>query len=133
MSTIVTIPEGEVTPRSENFRRYTYKCACGNRGTFSGVSASVRGLPRPLYDYGVRGNGNAKTLRSSDGYLTDLEHFIPTACGAADCSCGRELRIHPVKVVYKPDVVCSAKCVSATRPVCECSCRGKNHGGASSV
>lgn len=30
---------------------------------------------------------------------------------------------------HNPKVACTAKCVGATGPSCECSCAGKNHGG----
>lgn len=46
------------------------------------------------------------------------------------CSCGRFVTLHPVLGKYNPDKVCSAKCMSATGPSCECSCAGKNHGSS---
>lgn len=130
---IGTLPEGEITPiHGENarYRRYTYKCPCGNRGAFNAADANIR-TPKPLDAYGLQ--HTAGRYHTSAGYLTDLNHYIPTSNGIADCTCGRMLRIWPVKVTYNAAVKCSAKCVNATGPQCECSCRGKNHGGASSV
>ncbi len=37
--------------------------------------------------------------------------------------------VRPIKGHYNPDVKCGDKCRSAIGPSCECSCRGKNHGG----
>ena len=46
------------------------------------------------------------------------------------CDCGRLALVKAVKATYKPSVICDARCVGATRAVCDCSCGGDNHGGA---
>lgn len=33
-----------------------------------------------------------------------------------------------VRGTYRPEVACTARCTTATRPDCECSCAGRNHG-----
>lgn len=45
-------------------------------------------------------------------------------------SCGREHARGNVVRGFKTDHVCDARCMNATGPNCECSCGGKNHGGA---
>ncbi len=42
--------------------------------------------------------------------------------------CGNYLRGATVKARYSDKIVCNENCQSATRPVCECSCSGENHG-----
>lgn len=33
------------------------------------------------------------------------------------------------RFTFNPDKVCNSKCMGATGPACDCSCRGANHGG----
>lgn len=44
-----------------------------------------------------------------------------------DCPCGARVECRKVKGV-RTETPCGDKCLSATGPVCECSCAGRNHG-----
>jgi hypothetical protein len=46
------------------------------------------------------------------------------------CTCGGRIEATELKATYSPTHVCNARCMGSTRGVCECSCGGKNHGGA---
>lgn len=45
----------------------------------------------------------------------------------------RRMRLMPVRGVYNANKKCSARCMSATGPSCECACGGANHGGGHHV
>lgn len=45
-------------------------------------------------------------------------------------SCGRVMQWAYLKANYVAEVACNAKCTGARGPSCDCSCNGKNHGGA---
>jgi hypothetical protein len=48
-----------------------------------------------------------------------------------DCrKCGAPKFAKQVRGVYSAKHVCSAKCMSSTGTVCECSCAGRNHGAS---
>ncbi len=48
-----------------------------------------------------------------------------------DCrTCGEPRVAKLVRGTFSATHVCSAKCQASTGTVCECSCAGKNHGGA---
>lgn len=52
----------------------------------------------------------------------------------ARCSgCARVRVLHPVRGTMRDDIPCNAKCVGAFGPSCDCSCGGRNHGGAHSI
>lgn len=54
-------------------------------------------------------------------------------CGIEDRSCSRCLHVadcDQVKGTAVPSCPCDWRCNGARGPVCECSCGGKNHGGA---
>lgn len=44
--------------------------------------------------------------------------------------CGKARRAEPVKGRYSAAHLCDERCLSSTGFKCECSCGGKNHGGA---
>jgi hypothetical protein len=44
--------------------------------------------------------------------------------------CGKGRAARPVKGTYNPEHICSAKCLTSKGFACDCSCGGKNHGGA---
>lgn len=50
--------------------------------------------------------------------------------GENPCPCGgpKGRITDPIKGKYRADVECGPKCTGATRNVCECSCKGENHG-----
>jgi hypothetical protein len=51
-----------------------------------------------------------------------------------DCrQCGKPRYAKRVRGVYSAKHVCNDKCMSSTGTVCECSCGGRNHGGAYSA
>lgn len=45
-------------------------------------------------------------------------------------SCGKGRRANIVKGRYSATHLCGERCLSSTGFKCECSCGGKNHGGA---
>ena len=51
-----------------------------------------------------------------------------------DCrKCGQPKYAKLVQGKYNPKIACNARCMSSTGTTCECSCGGKNHGGAHSA
>lgn len=48
----------------------------------------------------------------------------------ASCFCGKGSLIGKRVVGTHSEKLCGAKCLGATGPSCDCSCGGKNHGGA---
>ena len=46
------------------------------------------------------------------------------------CSCGKGSLIGKRVSGTHSEKVCGAKCLGATGPNCDCSCGGRNHGGA---
>lgn len=48
----------------------------------------------------------------------------------APCACGKGSLIGKRVVGHHSEKVCGAKCLGATGPSCDCSCGGRNHGGA---
>ena len=59
-----------------------------------------------------------------------IKNRVPTARRYMQHECGNYLRGTTVKARYSDKIICNEKCQSATRPVCECSCSGENHGAA---
>jgi hypothetical protein len=47
--------------------------------------------------------------------------------------CGMARSAQPVRGKFSAKHVCNEKCMSSVGTVCECSCGGKNHGGAFAV
>ena len=45
----------------------------------------------------------------------------------------RRDRFRRIEGTLNNSVPCNDKCVSATRHICECSCKGENHGGGNGV
>jgi len=76
--------------------------------------------------------GNVTDARPYDVVPLGVVHYSPrTGSLCLVCrKCGGRVRAKPVRGTYKASVVCNAKCVGSTGCVCECSCGGKNHGGA---
>jgi len=44
--------------------------------------------------------------------------------------CGRTVQLLAVRGTHSDSRRCDARCLNATRPDCECSCSGVNHGAA---
>lgn len=69
-----------------------------------------------------------KVVGYDDGFGHEVEPYGYS--GESCLPCGH---LHPlvaeVNGTYFEDKVCSARCMNATGPSCECSCAGMNHGG----
>lgn len=52
---------------------------------------------------------------------------------AACPGCGKPRYLSLVQGVRRADIPCNAKCLASYGPRCECSCGGRNHGGAHGV
>lgn len=65
-----------------------------------------------------------------DGAISGDRLFVMGPSGAylADCPCGQRVGLHAVVGKFSPVHECNAKCLNATGPACECSCKGRNHG-----
>jgi hypothetical protein len=101
--------------------RYIGRCSKCRRGVAADVVSThaVTGT-RLCHAIGVRADGGI--VRSNDA-AARLSFVLTCACGAG---------VNAQRVIgrHRPDVPCTAKCTAATGPNCDCSCRGKNHGGA---
>ncbi len=76
-------------------------------------------------------SSTTRTVYDADGrhvYTDDGRFALPVPM--VDCQCGRQMKQTPVRGRYVADIPCTAKCVAAVGPSCDCSCGGKNHGGA---
>ena len=83
-----------------------------------------------------------KMMRLPEGTRIDWQQIVPRIrVNGADTfangrivaefvkhDCGNFLRGATIKAKHSDKIVCNEKCQSATRPVCECSCDGENHG-----
>jgi hypothetical protein len=77
--------------------------------------------------------GNVKAPQSPyDLTPPGVVHYHPrTGSLSLVCrKCGVSRVAKAVRGVYSAQHECSAKCMSSTGTVCECSCAGRNHGGA---
>jgi hypothetical protein len=45
------------------------------------------------------------------------------------CECGKAVRLRPLVGSLNTAKACTARCMGATGPACECECGGENHGG----
>ena len=80
------------------------------------------------------------TLASNVNYANeDLGAMFRDEKGESGCGgnfaircrcCGKARRAEPVRGKFSAKHRCSAKCLSSTGTVCECSCAGKNHGAS---
>lgn len=74
------------------------------------------------------------TRRISDKFTVENGEFMAFVMSTQRCiSCGGRVKVATVRGVRNPAVVCNEKCESSVGHKCECSCGGKNHGGAHSV
>lgn len=102
-------------------KRIIYKCkrkSCGK----------VRRIEYPLTRAVDLGGGYVRTFH----YRLDLLRGEVRAGSESVCICGRPVsgdEIAGAPTSHK----CDARCINATGPLCECSCGGKNHGGAYDV
>lgn len=68
------------------------------------------------------------------GTAADPEFFHVTRNNCLRCwTCGARFRFVAVTTVRRTAHVCDARCEASKGPTCECSCGGKNHGGAYSL
>jgi hypothetical protein len=104
-------------------QRYIAKCkACGT--VTSGVTSGQN--PR-RYKEDPQRTGDLYTYAQPKG---EPAQATPGSI-VLDCrGCGRPRYAKLVRGIYNPEVACSPRCMSATGTTCECSCAGKNHGGA---
>lgn len=78
-----------------------------------------------------------KTMHLANG---DLDHLVPAGYVGwpgqrevfkefgAWCDTHGAMTIRSLKARSNPSVPCTAKCLAAIGPDCECECAGKNHG-----
>lgn len=59
--------------------------------------------------------------RKPDGQIFTGDYF------SLPCACGRNVLMQRV-IGRKSDHKCGAKCINSTGHICECSCKGANHG-----
>ncbi len=81
-------------------------------------------------------NGGTLTVLDADGHdwpLYDIGgHKQAEAFRAAGLACPEHdtvVDFRSGRFTYNPDKACNARCMGATGPACDCSCRGSNHGG----
>lgn len=84
--------------------------------------------------------GHAELYAIPDGARVDWSGVAPWIIGAdnepircrrcADAGRRRGMRAVTVRGTHRPGVPCTARCIGARRPDCECSCAGANHGAA---
>ena len=80
----------------------------------------------------VRVNNLGGGYTSKTWYRMDLiRGEVRAGCDGA-CICGGHVSGDEIKGVPTSHL-CDARCISATGSICECSCGGKNHGGAYDV
>ena len=102
-------------------KRLIYRCkrkSCGK----------VRRIEYPFTRAVDLGGGHTRTIH----YRVDLLRGEVRAGSESICICGNQIsgdEITGVSTSHK----CDPRCVNAIGPLCECSCGGKNHGGAYDV
>lgn len=98
------------TEKSTRYIARCKACACATSGLTSGQNPR-RAKSDPLRTGAVYTHANGSLV--------------------LDCrKCGGARYANPVRGKFSAKHVCSAKCISSTGTICECSCGGKNHGGA---
>lgn len=109
--------------------RYFGKCAtkgCKTRRVADGAGQMA-----------INADGKRWRLNAHEYRLTRHERRqFWNAMASLDLVCvehDRFLRWEGLRATYNPAKECSAKCMNASRPACDCSCNGENHGGAGVV
>jgi hypothetical protein len=81
-------------------------------------------------------NGGTLTVLDDNGRdwpLHDIggreQILVFRAAGLACSEHGTVVDFRRGQFTFNPDKVCNARCMGATGPACDCSCRGANHGG----
>ena len=99
-------------------KRIIYRCkrkSCGK----------VRRVEYPLLRSVDLGGGHTRKIF----YRLDLFRGEVLAGHDAVCVCGSQVSGDEVKATPS-NHPCDPRCINATGSICECSCGGKNHGGA---
>lgn len=83
---------------------------------------------------GVTGGQHMRRMKNDPARSGDVYTHEPSGSIVLDCRlCGKPRCANPVRGTYSARHTCSARCLSSTGTVCECSCAGKNHGAAHQV
>jgi hypothetical protein len=110
----------------------------GTRGNPQALPDSAGGTRRVIWrcpgrhvwatDYQATGGPHAVLWREvqdpATGATTRLRMELDDRCP----TCGRAGQPSIVRGHYRADIPCTAKCLAATGPDCQCSCAGRNHG-----
>jgi hypothetical protein len=98
--------------------RYVHVTALEMDRTSSGVDSGFR--------Y-VRGADGARLL------ATPYSVAAVKAMSTTELGCpqhGGTMTYVGVRATYNPDKICDGRCMNASKPSCDCSCNGENHGKA---
>lgn len=104
--------------------RAIYTCqqkACGHRWAFDYLE---RDAPTSRNRFGRPEKKPAYRIVGTD------RHYIGDRRDATCSRCSGLADHQQVKGTLVPSCPCDWRCIGARGPVCECSCGGKNHGGA---
>ena len=103
---------------------------CKRCGTPASMLAEVVKLDRPQPTHVLLSSGWEAARDVESGRLLEYSNGeIAAACAG----CGKTRILRRVLGVKRADIPCSAKCLASYGPKCECSCGGRNHGGAHGV
>lgn len=103
-------------------QRWIGRCKCRTAHKVDGVLA--RGVLKGAQDQIVV--SGALCYRTAEHGTNPTVLFI-------NCECGQRAKLERVFDSHKPNRPrheCSAKCLNATGPACECKCKGSNHGAS---
>ena len=83
-------------------------------------------LPHQAFEIATYMDGSKAYSRIVHRPTLTTRLLAPDACP----SCGKRIRLQPVKGTFSESRKCDARCTGATGPNCECQCGGANHGAA---
>lgn len=105
-------------------KRFLGKCKCGAKVA---VELEVETIEAKRWNHAAR-----YSYTELERYVVDvtgrhrLEGYATVVCP----ECESRLSLRALRSTYNPEKKCSARCMGATRHVCECACGGANHGSA---